>query len=565
MLKRASRLFLLWSMVLVTVLSALPVSAATPMDHPNTYKNTGNMRADLIGVALTQVGYYEGPGNDTKYGVWYGWNNLGWCGMFVSWCAEQAGIPKSIIPKTGTTNPADYNAKVYPGTSYRPQPGDLFFRKSGSGYAHVGIVYYLDGDYFYTIEGNTYWQGPEGVYIRQRKISDFDFGVPNYTNSVTHSYQAGYEAAHPHREYYKCSHCGDQYYTGKTTTKSDCRECITASCSHSFSSWASSSANQHTRSCSKCGKKESASHSWNSGTVTKPSSCSGAGEKTQTCSECAATRTVTIPASTDHTYGPWKTKGDRQHARYCTVCAKEETKPHSIAEEWNTDEKNHWYSCSDCGGSINVHAHDFGNTCETPCQICGYTREDGHSYGAEWETDAAGHWHTCDVCENKSDLMEHIYENVCDGICDICGYDRQASHTFSAHLLSDAQGHWQQCVKCGITTESQAHEPGAEATEEQAQTCTHCGWELSPVLPHSHKYHTISVNLFLHNSICDCGEEIGNETHAFDFNKMQCSLCGFQLRSAMPTLILICAIPVMTIITLLALLLRSRKGRRYYY
>lgn len=565
MFKRASRLFFLWVVILATLLSGIPAVSATPMDHPNTYTNTGNMRADLIGVALTQVGYYEGPNNDTKYGVWYGYNNLGWCGMFVSWCAEQAGIPKSIIPKTGTTNPADYKATVYSGTTYRPQPGDLFFRKSGSGYAHVGIVYYLDGDYFYTIEGNTYWQGPEGVYIRQRKISDFDFGVPNYTNSAAHSYQAAYETAHPHREYYKCSHCADQYYTGKTTTKADCRECITANCSHSFSAWTSSGTNQHARSCVKCGKKESANHSWNSGTVTKPSSCGGAGEKTQTCAECAATRTVTIPASTTHTYGPWKKTDSRQHTRYCTVCAREETKPHSTADEWSADEKAHWYSCSDCGGRISEETHSFGNECDTPCQICGFLREDGHSYGTDWKTDDSTHWHVCDVCENASAATAHIYDNTCDSICDTCGYDRKAEHAFPAHLLSDAKEHWKECAMCGIATQLQAHEPGAEATEEQAQTCTVCGWELSPILPHSHKYYTAPVNLIFHSSICGCGEELGNQAHTFDFSRMHCSICGFELVSSMPTLILIGAIPAMAIIAGLMLLIHQRKGRKYRY
>ena len=125
------------AILLLTAILPMGVSAA----YENTYKNTGNMRADIIGVALTQVGYYEGKNNDTKYGVWYGRNNLGWCGMFVAWCADQAGIPKSIIPKNGTTNPADFKAKVYSGKNYRPQQGDLFFSKSGSGYSHVGLVY----------------------------------------------------------------------------------------------------------------------------------------------------------------------------------------------------------------------------------------------------------------------------------------------------------------------------------------------------------------------------------------------------------------------------------------
>ena len=81
-----------------------PVSAA----YENTYTNTGNMRDDIIGVALTQVGYSEGSNNYTKYGVWYGLSNSPWCGMFVSWCANEAGIPNSVLKKTGLANPSNF-------------------------------------------------------------------------------------------------------------------------------------------------------------------------------------------------------------------------------------------------------------------------------------------------------------------------------------------------------------------------------------------------------------------------------------------------------------------------
>ena len=95
MIKRPVRSTILMILVamLVLPLFATPVNAA----YDNTYSNTGNMRNDIIGVALTQVGYTEGSNNYTKYGVWYGQPNSPWCGMFVSWCANQAGVPSSVI------------------------------------------------------------------------------------------------------------------------------------------------------------------------------------------------------------------------------------------------------------------------------------------------------------------------------------------------------------------------------------------------------------------------------------------------------------------------------------
>ncbi len=43
--------------------------------------------------------------------------------------------------------------------------------------------------------------------------------------SHTHSYSYGYEAAHPHKQYKKCSSCGDYSYTGSTQMVSSCSTC----------------------------------------------------------------------------------------------------------------------------------------------------------------------------------------------------------------------------------------------------------------------------------------------------------------------------------------------------
>ena len=562
MLKRATRLLILYIMILTAVFPAVPVANATPMDHPNTYKNTGDMRADIIGVALTQVGYYEGSNNDTKYGVWYGLNNRAWCGIFVAWCADQAGIPKSIIPKNGTTNPAGFKATVYSGKNFRPQPGDLFFSKSGNGYSHVGIVYYLDGDYFYTLEGNTYHnQGPEGVYIRRRKIADYDFGVPNYPVGNEHSYYVGYETAHPHKEYYKCDHCGDKYYTGKTQTSSTCRDCTVANCSHSYGKWSSTGASQHTRSCSKCGKKETANHTWDSGTTTKQPTCNSQGVSTKTCTACSATRTSSIPALTTHNYGAWTYKNEKQHTRSCRDCTKKETAAHRAADSWTTDEDSHWYACTDCDGHIQEEKHRFDTQCDAPCQICGFLRPNGHSFSTDWKTDSSEHWHACEICDAPGTKGVHIYDNSCDGTCNICGYDRQVQHAFSEQLLSDATGHWGKCVMCGFTAEVQPHEPGAVATEEQPQLCTLCGWELAPKLPHSHDYKPSPNTPLTHSMICDCGVHSEDQWHSWDVAALRCSICLFDLKESLPTLILLCAIPVAALLSCLVLMIHWLKKR----
>ncbi len=87
--------------------------------------------------------------------------------------------------------------------------------------------------------------------------------------------------------------------------------------------------------------------------------------------------------------------------------------------------------------------HDMADaTCTKPATCkregCGYIDGEplGHSYKAEWEKNENGHWHICNVCEEPGELTAHV--------------------------------------------------PGAEATENSAQTCTVCGFEISPPLPHIH-------------------------------------------------------------------------------
>lgn len=202
----------------------------------NTHVNTGNQRQDFLAVALTQVGYTEGRENDTKYGTWYGMPFQAWCATFVTWCARQAEISTDILGRSAVASPkwGYFDIPYYDGKTYTPKPGDLFFMKN---FAHVGIVYYTDGEYFYCVEGNgnpEYSVDGFWVIINKRKISDYYFGVPAFEGGdKDHSYTRGVENGHPHKIYYKCSDCGDQYYTGYTEFKTGCAACLDCGCSAS--------------------------------------------------------------------------------------------------------------------------------------------------------------------------------------------------------------------------------------------------------------------------------------------------------------------------------------------
>ena len=129
---------------------------------------------------------------------------------------------------------------------------------------------------------------------------------------------------------------------------------------------------------------------------------------------------------------------------------------------------------------------DATETTPQTCTTCGYiinpTLGHTHKYATAWTTEENGHWYACSGCEEKGSYAEHDFENACDKDCSICGYTRETSHNYSADWESDKDNHWHECAGCGAKADEASHEPGAEATETTAQTCTICGYEIAPAL-----------------------------------------------------------------------------------
>lgn len=516
---RSSVLFLL---VASLCLTALPLTAyATPQTHPNTHVNTGDQRADIVAVALTQVGYMEGANNDTKYGVWYGYNNLGWCGIFVAWCADQAGVPTSVLARTGVANPSAYGLTAKP-DGYIPLSGDLFFARDHS---HVGLVYYVEGEYFYSLEGNTWENGPEGVYIRKHRLSDVIFASPNYQGGGDHSYVSGSETAHPHREYYKCSDCADQYYTGKTVQRTDCITCVQSSCSHSYGGYSSLSDSQHSRTCTKCAKTEADDHSWNAGTVTKAATCSSTGSKDQICTVCGIARSVTVSKTGTHSYGAWIYLDEGWHARSCSVCGMEEKKAHELSD-FEADDTNHWFSCQICGWNVEVKEHQFGDECDDPCAVCEYARPGGHQYQSQWNADGSFHWFSCAVCGIQKELSAHGFAADCDESCDTCGYSRITKHSFNTFLTTDDADHWYECAVCGQRKDVQAHIPETAARQGAIIGCTVCALVLTEESAHTHGFDVVFSDQAGHWGSCSCGLDMEMQAHQWSVRTETCSVCG---------------------------------------
>jgi len=118
---------------------------------------------EIIRIAEKEIGSGEKPlnSNKTKYGKWFGFDGVAWCGIFVSWCYAQAGfqLPKIGFTKgfAGCQTAVAYFKKINSITT-KPIEGDIVFfdwNKDGR-YDHTGIfVRWIDENTFETIEGNT--------------------------------------------------------------------------------------------------------------------------------------------------------------------------------------------------------------------------------------------------------------------------------------------------------------------------------------------------------------------------------------------------------------------------
>lgn len=552
--------FITLILICILCVAILPTQAfATPQTHPNTHTNTGDQRADVIAIALTQVGYREGANNDTKYGVWYGYNNIGWCGIFVAWCANQAGVPTSVLARTGLARPSAYGLTVEP-AGYVPKSGDLFFSKDHS---HVGFVYYVEGSYFYSLEGNTWENGPEGVYIRKHAIDKMEFASPKYQGGSGHSYILTTETEHPHKEMYRCSQCGDQYYTGKTAQRSDCSVCIQNACSHSFGSFTQVSDTQHSRTCSLCGKQETVNHSWNSGTTQQAATCGTSGTKLKKCMECGIEVLHTVPATQKHSYTDWAIVDDTSHSRICNVCDKEEVLVHDRPDNWQTDADQHWFACQTCMQQVGKENHTFGPDCDSPCTVCNYARPDGHQF--ESLNDDSTHWQCCKVCKLEKDKQAHTFAETCSEACEGCDFTRQTHHTMSENHSADSENHWYACTVCGKQNDLQAHTPEPLTREGAMQRCTVCQYSLTPELLHIHAYDTVYMDGEIHWGTCSCGQDMPRESHQWSVRTNSCAVCGQSMPQNQADLsellpwIAIGAVILLCGILLLILVLRKKK------
>lgn len=125
--------------------------------------------AEVVSTALSQLDYQEGERSYSLYGEWYGYPHGHWCDMFVSWCADQAGIPEAAFPRDAACTThfhqfdqlGRYRISAARGGSYVPRQGDVIFFYDPERYPaanvlrHVGLVLCVENGFVFTVEGNT--------------------------------------------------------------------------------------------------------------------------------------------------------------------------------------------------------------------------------------------------------------------------------------------------------------------------------------------------------------------------------------------------------------------------
>lgn len=137
---------------LMSVLLMISVfSFCASADYQNTYKNTGKYSEDIVGAAKTQIGY-SAAAQDNKYIKRFTDDSGSASASFIAWCAEQAGVPSSVLSYKGTLesligrfeDAGKINYSSVLGGDYSPKIGDIIFITTVTGdfskCSNAGIV-----------------------------------------------------------------------------------------------------------------------------------------------------------------------------------------------------------------------------------------------------------------------------------------------------------------------------------------------------------------------------------------------------------------------------------------
>jgi len=159
-----------------------------------------------------------------------------------------------------------------------------------------------------------------------------------------------------------------------------------------------------------------------------------------------------------------------------------------------------------------------------------------HTAGSEWISDGTNHWHKCIGCDEKLDVTNHSGGTATctkKAVCTICrtSYGELKDHDYrTSWNQGDASGHWHECKNCSAHSTPVKHTPGAAATTTTAQTCTVCGYVITPTLGHTcsagSKWYS---NGTYHWHVCtSCGAWVKTSYHTYSSDTDEtCNVCSY--------------------------------------
>ena len=138
--------------------------------------------ARMIQVALAENGVAETGQNETKYGKHMKADKLPWCGSFLNWCADQAGVK---VPNVVSTKAGAEAFKKMNQWHTKPKIGDFVFFDfvidDKVTINHIGLVIRVSEKQIVTIEGNTSGAGDQRnggeVMVKSRTLGARSFVV----------------------------------------------------------------------------------------------------------------------------------------------------------------------------------------------------------------------------------------------------------------------------------------------------------------------------------------------------------------------------------------------------
>lgn len=162
-------------------------------------KTGGTGRQKMVEAALAEYEVSDQNIGGTKYKNWYGLD-ADWCGMFVSYCANQCGyISEGIIVKSASVSESmnwykardEFETKE---SGYVPMPGDIIFFTNGMSHMGIVIEYDENTDHVIVVEGNS---GPsdtkpyhKGSHVKKAEYARTaaaisGYGTPAYPDQIS--------------------------------------------------------------------------------------------------------------------------------------------------------------------------------------------------------------------------------------------------------------------------------------------------------------------------------------------------------------------------------------------